>query len=146
MLMFSGTGKAFGYAALVRRVRSRARRRWVECRQGKESRQAPWGDKMTLPEAQRTGSLVKMRSSCNEETNAGRPCQDRDADGGLSQARDDKGPKDPAAATPNHTSFSETEKPDHSQDSSLSEDETERIPFLSLKLLTTLGLPWWRSG
>lgn len=50
VLMFSGTGKAFGYAALVRRVRSRARRRWVECRRGKESRQAPWGDKMTLPE------------------------------------------------------------------------------------------------
>ena len=78
--------------------------------------------------AHTAGNLVKMRGSSDEETDAGRPCWGRDVDGGLGQARD-KGPKDAAVTRANHTSFSETKEPDHSQDSSLSEDETKRISY-----------------
>lgn len=124
-----GTRKAFGFAALVRRVGKRARRRGVVWRQGRKASRHPGETHSPSQKAHTAGNVVKMRGSGDEETDAGRPRWGRDADGGLGQARDDKGPKDAAVTTANHTTFSETEEPDHSQDSSLSEDETKRISY-----------------
>lgn len=123
-----GTRKAFGFAALVRKVGKRARRRGVVWRQGRKASRHPGETHSPSQKAHTAGNVVKMRGSGDEETDAGRPRWGRDADGGLGQARD-KGPKDAAVTTANHTSFSETEEPDHSQDSSLSEDETKRISY-----------------
>ena len=123
-----GTGKAFGFAALVRRVEKRATRRGVVWRQGRKASRHPGETHSPSQKAHTAGNLVKMRGSSDEETDAGRPCCGRDVDGGLGQARD-KGPKDAAVTSANHTSFSETKEPDHSQDSSVSEDETKRISY-----------------
>lgn len=120
-----GTRKAFGFAALVWRVGKRARRRGVVWIQGRKASGHPGETHSPSQKAHTAGNAVKMRGSGDEETDAGRPCWGRDVDGGLGQARDAKGPKDAAVTTASHTSFSETKEPDHSQDSSLSEDETK---------------------
>ena len=90
-----GTGKAFGFAALVRRVEKRATRRGVVWRQGRKASRHPGETHSPSQKAHTAGNLVKMRGSSDEETDAGRPCCGRDVDGGLGQARD-KGPKDAA--------------------------------------------------
>ena len=114
-----GTGKAFEFVALVGKVEKRARRRGVVWRQGRKASRHPGETHSPSQKAHTAGNLVKMRGSGDEETEAGRPCWGRDADGGLGQARD-KGPKDDAVTTANHASFLETKEPDHSQDASLS--------------------------
>lgn len=77
-----GTGKAFEFVALVGKVEKRARRR-VVWRQGRKASRHPGETHSPSQRAHSRKFGQNEREQSDEETDAGRPCWGRDADGGL---------------------------------------------------------------